>query len=354
MMQHLVLVALGKQHKQLLLTWRNDPFIVSRSSSARRVSEDEHDRWFETLLGSTKSLAYVIEVDGQPAGHLRMDQGADGAATLTAYLNEEYTGLGLGAKVIGMACDMVQSNWPGTRVRAVVRPENLPMQSALGKAGFVLADTVEGQLEFHWCGTEVNAAIRRFSARLVECGPTHGALDWGSAEGQRRRFDLLASIGICDGATVLDVGCGLGDLLSWLHQNSCDVQYTGLDVTQPLLDVAASRHPHAEFLLGNIVDTTVLAGRSFDYVVSSGLFYTYPSGGYAWMHAALNRMWAHATRGLAFNSLSTWTSDRAPGEFYADPSVVLNFCRHFSPCIELLHSYHPRDFTIHILRNIRS
>jgi len=33
---------------------------------------------------------------------------------------------------------------------------------------------------------------------------------------------------------------------------------------------------------------------------------------------------------------------------------VLGFCRKLSPWVDLLHSYHPRDFTVHVLRNVRS
>ena len=348
------LVPLRAEHKSLLFLWRNDPYIISRSASAQRVMPDEHDQWFDRLIGSAESLAYVIEIDGQPAGHLRMDRGTDGVATLTVYLVEQFTGFGAGTEAIRLGCERVAANWSGTPVRAIVRTENVPMRKALRIAEFVPTSTDETQVEMYWFGTEVKATIERFSARLAEFGPGHRALDWGSAAGQQRRFEMLASIGIVNGASVLDVGCGLGDFWEWLGRNGYKVRYTGLDATPALLDVAVARHPHAEFVLGSILDARALDGRSFDYVVASGLFYTYRLGGYTWMHAAIEAMWRHASCGLAFNSLSTWSPEAESTEFHADPCEVLGFCRKLSPWVDLLHSYHPRDFTVHVLRNVRS
>jgi len=106
--------------------------------------------------------------------------------------------------------------------------------------------------------------------------------------------------------------------------------------------------------LASVLDSGALEGRSFDYVVASGLFYTYRSGGYRWMRAAIEAMWRHASCGLAFNSLSTWAPESDSTEFYADPREVLSLCRRLSPWVDLLHSYHPGDFTVHVLRNVRS
>jgi len=348
------LVPLREEHKFLLFLWRNDPYIISRSATAHGVTRDEHDQWFERLIGAADSLAYIIEIDGQTAGHLRMDRGTGGVATLTIYLIERFTGFGAGTEAIRIGCERVASNWPGTPVRAIVRTENVPMRKALRKAGFVPTSMDGMQLEMYWFGTEVNETIERFSARLAEFGWGHRALDWGSAAGQQRRFEMLASVGIVNGASVLDVGCGFGDFWEWLGRNGYDVRYTGLDITPGLLDVAVARHPHAEFVLGSVLDSEALVGRSFDYVVASGLFYTYRVGGYMWMHAAIDAMWRHASCGLAFNSLSTWAPEAEYSEFHADPCEVLGFCRRLSPWVDLLHSYHSRDFTVHMLRNVRS
>jgi SAM-dependent methyltransferase/RimJ/RimL family protein N-acetyltransferase len=352
-MLNVELVPLRQEHKSLLYRWRNDPYIISRSGTGKGVAREEHDRWFDRLMQSADTLAYVIEIDGQPAGHLRMERDADGVATISMYLLERFTGAGAGTDAIRLGCSRVALAWPGTPVKAIVLSENMPIRKALTKAGFVTIRVDSEHAEMYWYGAEVKATIERFSARLAEFGAGHRALDWGSESGQRRRFEMLAAIGIGDGASVLDVGCGLGDFNSWLIRAGRDVRYTGLDVTPALLERAAANHPDSEFVLASILDPGVLEGRSFDYVVASGLFYTYRSGGYDWMRAAVEAMWARTGRGLAFNSLSTWAPEAESGEFHADPGQVLALCRRLSPWLDLYHAYHLRDFTVHMFRHVR-
>jgi SAM-dependent methyltransferase len=181
-------------------------------------------------------------------------------------------------------------------------------------------------------------------------GPSFRALNWGSQGGQELRFSVLAGIADLNGKRVLDVGCGLGDFASWFEHHGIDVDYTGLDLTQELLDEAARRHPRRRLIQGSLLDSDLLAGDRFDYVFASGIFYSYPEGGDAWMQAAVTRMWQWAEKGLAFNSLSSWGQSQEAGEYYADPVEVLTFCRDLSPWVSLRHDYHARDFAVYLRR----
>jgi SAM-dependent methyltransferase len=67
------------------------------------------------------------------------------------------------------------------------------------------------------------------------------------------------------GASVLEIGCGAGDLLASLQPSDG----LGVDVSGEMVELARSRHPGLEFAQasGELVD----AGRAFDYVVLSDL-----------------------------------------------------------------------------------
>lgn len=67
-----------------------------------------------------------------------------------------------------------------------------------------------------------------YDERVSSEVPSHEVLDWGSAEEQRRRFHVLFEIlrdetavpgGTETPLTVLDVGCGLGDLHDYLDKD---------------------------------------------------------------------------------------------------------------------------------------
>lgn len=181
-------------------------------------------------------------------------------------------------------------------------------------------------------------------------GHSHQALDWGSAESQARRFDVLADGLLRAGQRVLDVGCGLAHFADWLDAHGHQVDYTGIDLTPEFVQQARQRHPARQFICGSVLDPTVLPDAHFDVVVASGLFYTYPEGGSAWMHAVIDRLWRWTDGVLAFNALSQWAPTREPHEFYADPVAALTHCATLSSRLELRHDYHPRDFTMRLWR----
>lgn len=65
------------------------------------------------------------------------------------------------------------------------------------------------------------------------------------------------------GASVLEIGCGTGDLLNALEPS----RGVGVDVSGPMLKVAARKYPHLSFVAGD-AQALPLSGK-FDYVVLS-------------------------------------------------------------------------------------
>jgi SAM-dependent methyltransferase len=191
--------------------------------------------------------------------------------------------------------------------------------------------------------------IRYFSDRFMKYGVDSKTLDWGSRESQALRFSVLADIGRLDGASVLDVGCGLGDLLQWFRDNDLDVDYTGIDITPVFIEEARKRFSDVRF---EVCDLLTLEGseEEYDYVFSSGIFYLCRSKPYEFMKAMVTRMFSICRLGLAFNTLSAWTGDGEEGEFNTDPITVLEFCKMLTPRMVFRHDYHPSDCTFYLYK----
>jgi predicted TPR repeat methyltransferase len=198
------------------------------------------------------------------------------------------------------------------------------------------------------------AEMRSTAARYDSLHGIHGnswrTLDWGSREGQVRRFEVLGDAGLHDGMRVLDVGCGLGHFAEWAAAQGLQLDYTGLELSAELATTAAARHTTHRIVQGSVLDPALLSDECFDLVISSGIFFSYPEGGDQFLRATVTRMWQWCTRAVSFNSLSTWAPQRDAGEYYADPAATLAFSRSLTSRVALRHDYHPRDFTIVLRR----
>ncbi len=73
-----------------------------------------------------------------------------------------------------------------------------------------------------------------------------------------RLFEQIAKV-IPQGSSVLDVGCGRGDLLRYLHRRRHDLQLTGIDHSKNQSD-------HIRYIQGDFFKLAI--GESFDFVVS--------------------------------------------------------------------------------------
>ena len=60
--------------------------------------------------------------------------------------------------------------------------------------------------------------IAYFSELNGKYGVDARALDWGSRESQQLRFKVLSEVRMPASASILDVGCGQGDLYLWLQR----------------------------------------------------------------------------------------------------------------------------------------
>jgi SAM-dependent methyltransferase len=70
-----------------------------------------------------------------------------------------------------------------------------------------------------------------------------------------------------EGASVLEIGTGTGDLLAALKPS----EGVGIDISGGLLEIARQKHPELEFSIGDAesLDAVALGGRTFEYVVMS-------------------------------------------------------------------------------------
>lgn len=173
-----------------------------------------------------------------------------------------------------------------------------------------------------------------------------GALGWKSDESQKVRFEILSQIGDMRGLSVLDLGCGHGDLCGYLRTKYPDLRYAGIDQMEVLLDVAISRYgliPETTFYLGDCWSADL---PNMDYVLASGLF-AYKNSKTDFIFRMIDRLFASCRLGTGFNLLKNVHDPEGILVNY-DPSEILGYCRKLSQKVVLREGYAEDDFTIFI------
>jgi SAM-dependent methyltransferase len=105
-------------------------------------------------------------------------------------------------------------------------------------------------------------------------------------------IERLVRFVVPEGASVLEIGCGTGDLLAALKP----AQGLGVDLSPKMIEIARRKHPAMAFAVADAetLDTPELAGRTFDYVVMSDVVGALPDIWAAFR--ALRRVCNPATR----------------------------------------------------------
>ena len=210
------------------------------------------------------------------------------------------------------------------------------------------------------------AQVAYYEDLLDQYGESYLALDWNSPESQKLRYKVFKEILIygkkASNLSVLDVGCGFGDLYGFFKAEGLlsrhRIKYTGFDISPKILGVARKKYPDAKFEQTDILEQRYLTG--FDYIFCSGALNirtTDAGSHFEYVKSMLLRMYDLANSGVAVNFLSEGAlpmsnlEDLNSGRyFYFKPEEILNFCRFISSCYILRHDYHPGDFTLYLLK----
>ncbi|MBX4197834.1 class I SAM-dependent methyltransferase [Candidatus Parcubacteria bacterium] len=172
------------------------------------------------------------------------------------------------------------------------------------------------------------------------------SVHWASRYNQQKRFQILSAVADLNGHSVLDVGCGLGDLYTFFLENNIDVKYSGIDIMTEFINRARERFPEARFTLESIEDLK----KSYDYILASGVLSFKIENHIAHYYALIKKMYTHASKALAFNMLDAKRHvDNSVFATYR-PQEIKKFCKTFCSNIKIIEDYLDDDFTVYLYK----
>ncbi len=194
--------------------------------------------------------------------------------------------------------------------------------------------------------------IATYYDRLVDqYGHDPRACDASSKTSLTVRYQTLGEVTNLSGKSILEVGCGFGDLGAYLMQTYERVRYSGVDISSRMIEEGQRAHPGLHLSRTNVLD--MAPQQQFDVVLAQGIFYLLGYNAEAKMHRLIEKMFSLATEAVAFTTISAWASQKGDREFYADPVKLLGWCRQLTPCLVLRHDYHEADFTMYLYKKRR-
>lgn len=196
-----------------------------------------------------------------------------------------------------------------------------------------------------------------YSKLFEQNGISPAAVQHSSELGQFKRFEILTAA-LPKTASIIDLGCGLGDMLTYLRKNHYTGNFLGLDFMPEFISTAEQRFTNdeqAKFQEFDILNEDIPEG--YEYILLSGVFNNNIEDIESFMQTTLIKMFKACGKGMAFNSLSTYVDYQDEDLYYSDPLEVFDFCKkNLSPLVTLKHDYithegaFPYEYTMFVNR----
>ena len=182
-----------------------------------------------------------------------------------------------------------------------------------------------------------------------DCG--WAAALWSSEEDQIGRFILLTKIFnrafVPENFSVLDVGCGQGDLCGFLKNRGAECGYLGIDVSPKMIESAKNKYPDEDFILSNF-QTHDFGDYKFGYVICNGMFSLKINDQLDVVKDCISKMYDLTDVAMSINFLSNKASNEQKFDqyFYYEPTDILKHCFKLTKSVNLKHSYCDHEFMV--------
>ena len=196
---------------------------------------------------------------------------------------------------------------------------------------------------------DVNKISNYYTNKIIKNKNSSLGVDWKNRKSQYLRFLYLSKVIKKNNFSLIDFGCGDGEIVKYLNKNKIKVKsYYGYDISEEMIKVAKKKYISNNIKFFN----TAKFKKKSDYIISSGLFNVKLSNpNKSWLKYILkniDKMDKYSKKGFAFNILSAFSHPKKRSDrlYYADPAKLFNYVKQINNNVTLYHDYHLYEFTI--------
>ena len=195
--------------------------------------------------------------------------------------------------------------------------------------------------------------VNKYREAYENFGYSPLTLGWDKGR-QDIRFETLLSFFECQGKSILDIGCGFGDLNRVLSNKvGIYYDYTGVDIVGELIDEGRRHYDQRNITFLNVDFLEHEFERTFDIVIASGIFnHKFDSGeNDLFVDKVFEKAWAICNEGFAFDFLSDKVDYRHSHTYHNKPERILGLAYKLSRNIALRNDYMPFEFCLYVAKN---
>lgn len=215
---------------------------------------------------------------------------------------------------------------------------------------------------------ELNAVLFSSSKSNVNAD-NYRILGWESRQAQYARFAAFAKHVDLNGKSVLDVGCGLGDLFHFLTSGlGLSVRYVGIDISARMIQTAktqldilkesglslpAENTSTVQFYAADVFADgdkgmpPEIENEKFDWVYASGIFNLNLGNNFEFLEKAFSRFVELSEEGFVCSMLNERSADKEDLYFYYNPADVSERAKKCgAKSTAIFDDYLNNDFTI--------
>jgi SAM-dependent methyltransferase len=196
--------------------------------------------------------------------------------------------------------------------------------------------------------------VAKYRQAFAKHGAVPAALFWPKGR-QNRRFGALSKNLPPDGSiSILDFGCGFGDMSAFVAaaRPALQIEYLGIDIVPEFIQEAKARYPKQNFSCdADIFSRDV----SFDYVFVSGAFnlryFDDEDANERYVFSLMSKLFDIAQIELAVDFMRTDVDFRQAEAHHQNPTSLLQFTeKSLSRYFLVDASYLPYEYCLHLFR----
>lgn len=197
---------------------------------------------------------------------------------------------------------------------------------------------------------DTSQAADLYNTRYDQFGRDIKTVGWGNAKDQLLRFDVLLRGLEPKGKSILDIGCGLGDMIPYLTERTGgDFNYIGIDIAEKLIvDASATfKSKGYQFYTGDIFSVNL---PKVDIALLSGALSFKTENIETYAYETMAQMFELSKEAACLNFLTKYVDFELEKNQHYQPETVFSKAKQFSKKVNLLHDYPLYEFTVQLIR----